>query len=467
MIAGLISPGLLGGSLFAQQRKDTPVIQVRNNIISLSLSKSITAEELITFTHRYNLKDIGLYQLINRGKNDSLKESGWETTQSGSKYTLSKKLTSGGKLINPSDKMIFYAIPTPDNWRVQGGNRVIYGINDLKKDGGPVSHQDYVEFRLKGYSRAQRVRLAGNFSDWQHGAFPMERDGDDWVARVSLEPGAWYYKYIVNENEWTTDPHNNLEENDGRGNINSVFYVTNKIIRLKGYTNADEVFISGTFNNWLKDQLPMRRTKDGWELDLFLEPGTHRYQYIINGKALEFEKPPKETAEIGTPHIFRLKGFKDAKSVVLTGNFNDWNQDQLWMNRTTDGWELPYVLGPGNYMYRFIVDGKWISDPGGTDVVNDGKGNQNSFLVVQPNYRFKLWNFPRAKKVFVAGDFNDWNPEVLPMKKIDGVWTAEVFLGRGKHKYKFIVDGNWITDPGNKLVEDNEFNSGNSIVWIE
>ncbi|WP_336518328.1 hypothetical protein [Pollutibacter soli] len=468
-MAALIAPGLLEGSLYAQQGKDTPVIQVRNNIILLSLSKSTSPEELIAFTHRYNLKDIGLYQLINRGKNDSLKQSGWETIQSDSKYTVSKKLTSGGKFINPSDKMIFYAIPTPDNWRVQGGNRVVYGMNDLKKDGGPVRHQDFVEFRLKGFSRAQRVRLAGNFSNWQHGAFPMERDGDDWVVRVSLKPGAWYYKYILNESDWITDPENNLEESDGRGNINSVFYVTNKSIKLKGYTNADEVFISGTFNNWVKDQLPMRRRKDGWELDLFLEPGTHRYQYIINGKALEFEKPPRETAEIGAPHIFKLNGFKNAKSVILTGNFNDWNPDQLWMKPTAEGWELAYVLGPGNYLYNFIVDGKWIADPKATGSVNDNKGKspQNSFLVVQPNHRFTLPGFSKAKNVFLAGDFNDWNPEVLPMKKIEGGWSAEVFLGRGKHKYKFIVDGKWITDPSNELVEDNEFNSGNSIIWIE
>jgi hypothetical protein len=33
--------------------------------------------------------------------------------------------------------------------------------------------------------------------------------------------------------------------------------------------------------------------------------------------------------------------------------------------------------------------------------------------------------------------------------------------------YKFIVDGKWILDPGNKLWEQNAENTGNSILWID
>ncbi len=456
----------LRNNLHAQNRPDTPVIQVRNNLVSLFLSRSISAVDLASFTHRYNLKDIGLYQLIQSGRNDSLKEAGWDTNRTdASNYTVTKKLTSGGKLMNPSDKMIFYAIPTPDTWRIQGGNRVVYGVNDFKNDQPFVRVGNIVSFTLKGFTEAKSVRLAGNFTNWQHSAFPMSRTSDGWNIQVKLEPGAWYYKFILNENEWMTDPFNNLEENDGRGNINSVYYVPNKTIRLDGYTSADDVFISGTFNNWVRDQLRMKKKNGGWELDIYLEPGTHRYQYIVEGTAISPDEVNK-TAEIGDAYLFRLKGFTNAKKVALAGNFNDWKPEELLMKKTADGWQLPFVLGPGNYMYKFIVDGKWITDPAKASM-DDGKGNQNTFLVIKPNYRFFLRGHKNSKKVSVTGDFNDWNQEVLPMQKTEDGWIADIFLGRGKHKYKFIVDGHWITDPHNKLIEDNDSGSGNSVVWIE
>jgi hypothetical protein len=53
------------------------------------------------------------------------------------------------------------------------------------------------------------------------------------------------------------------------------------------------------------------------------------------------------------------------------------------------------------------------------------------------------------------------------MKKEDGQWTLDVYLGYGKHTYKFIVDGKWILDPDNKLWEQNEYSTGNSVLWIE
>jgi hypothetical protein len=40
-------------------------------------------------------------------------------------------------------------------------------------------------------------------------------------------------------------------------------------------------------------------------------------------------------------------------------------------------------------------------------------------------------------------------------------------LPTGKNRYKFIVDGTWMIDPGNKLWEPNEFDTGNSVVWID
>lgn len=56
---------------------------------------------------------------------------------------------------------------------------------------------------------------------------------------------------------------------------------------------------------------------------------------------------------------------------------------------------------------------------------------------------------PDAKSVFVAGSFNDWNPEATPMKRsADGGWSADIDLAPGRYEFKFIVDGEWCCAPG-------------------
>jgi len=53
------------------------------------------------------------------------------------------------------------------------------------------------------------------------------------------------------------------------------------------------------------------------------------------------------------------------------------------------------------------------------------------------------------------------------MIKENGIWKYPVHLNPGKHSYKFIVDGRWMIDPANELWEENEFGTGNSVLWIE
>jgi 1,4-alpha-glucan branching enzyme len=47
-----------------------------------------------------------------------------------------------------------------------------------------------------------------------------------------------------------------------------------------------------------------------------------------------------------------------------------------------------------------------------------------------------------ARRVSLAGDFNDWDLEDMPMYKAsDGVWYLSVSLTPGRHEYRFIADG--------------------------
>ena len=60
------------------------------------------------------------------------------------------------------------------------------------------------------------------------------------------------------------------------------------------------------------------------------------------------------------------------------------------------------------------------------------------------------WPAPRAKSVFLAGEMNDWQADTLPMVKNDqGEWTLTVHLTPGRWSYKFVQDGQWLTDEHN------------------
>jgi 1,4-alpha-glucan branching enzyme len=55
---------------------------------------------------------------------------------------------------------------------------------------------------------------------------------------------------------------------------------------------------------------------------------------------------------------------------------------------------------------------------------------------------------PGAKQVFLAGDFNGWQPTASPMQRQpDGAWLLQVSLHHGHHRYCFLVDGATVLDP--------------------
>ena len=70
-------------------------------------------------------------------------------------------------------------------------------------------------------------------------------------------------------------------------------------------------------------------------------------------------------------------------------------------------------------------------------------------------------------KVFLAGDFNGWNPLATPLERMgDGMSRATVELTNGRHAYKFVVDGRWMSDPTNSQFEPDGHDGFNSIVMI-
>jgi 1,4-alpha-glucan branching enzyme len=76
-------------------------------------------------------------------------------------------------------------------------------------------------------------------------------------------------------------------------------------------------------------------------------------------------------------------------------------------------------------------------------------------------------NHPHARAVAVAGTFNDWDPNRTPMSPgPNGSWKVTVWLPAGRYEYRFVVDGQWMSDPCAKECVRNTFGSINSVLVV-
>jgi len=80
---------------------------------------------------------------------------------------------------------------------------------------------------------------------------------------------------------------------------------------------------------------------------------------------------------------------------------------------------------------------------------------------------FKITAPPHAK-VQIAGDFNGWQPQGLQFDSthVEPFWLKQVELQPGAYQYKYLINGNWIPDPGNRLHVDDSLGGVNSLIEI-
>ena len=74
---------------------------------------------------------------------------------------------------------------------------------------------------------------------------------------------------------------------------------------------------------------------------------------------------------------------------------------------------------------------------------------------------------PGAHSVTVAGSFNNWEPARSPLQKgKGGIWRKTLLLSPGRYLYRFVVDGEWRSDPNAKQSAANEYGGINSVVEV-
>ena len=225
--------------------------------------------------------------------------------------------------------------------------------------------------------------------------------------------------------------------------------------------------------------------------------------------------PPPSEVEGGI--MFRYHA-PSARQVTLAGNFNNWGGTQgggrydpsidPMSDPDGDGtWNIVVPLPPGRYQYKYVIDGgvRWEQDPNNPDKAVEG-GIENSMVVVPSSvsYDYEVItgtvigesvafgaterddeptasapvitgegvefevDFPDAGGVFLAGEFNGWDPVVDPLVKgEDGLWHGTIDIEPGQYQYKFVVDGTWIEDPGNPETVDDGHGGVNSVLVVE
>ncbi|ALM20660.1 hypothetical protein AAT17_05165 [Nonlabens sp. MIC269] len=257
--------------------------------------------------------------------------------------------------------------------------------------------------------------------------------------------------------------------------------------------NIKKVAVAGTFNKWAKNDWKLKNIKNGvYELRkkikyLNTDSGAS-FKFVINDKF--WVEPPTiapnreqltlddifvsvynlklnevKESEDGN-HTFYLHGYSNAQRVIVTGTFNNWDENEFELECKDGYWELTLDLPIGTHEYRYIVDGQWMRDPHNPKKKPNEYNEFNSVITKRKLQKFRLKNVD-FKNVYLAGDFTDWQNNKLQMNLINGFWEIEIPLTRGVHHYKFIVDDIWIVDPMNNSVQYDKHDHVNSVILIK
>ena len=95
-------------------------------------------------------------------------------------------------------------------------------------------------------------------------------------------------------------------------------------------------------------------------------------------------KPPKKPATSETrPVVFHFND-PQASAVAIAGTFNEWHPSATPMVPLGQGrWAKTLELRPGTYEYLFVVDGRWVPDPGSAVTVTNPFGGINCCVSVR------------------------------------------------------------------------------------
>ncbi len=86
-------------------------------------------------------------------------------------------------------------------------------------------------------------------------------------------------------------------------------------------------------------------------------------------------------------HVFVYDSGSPINSVAVAGTFNNWDMKANLMVGSADKkhWSVNLKIVPGKHYYKFVIDGnQWINDPKNARLEDDGNGNVNNVVIIQP-----------------------------------------------------------------------------------
>lgn len=93
------------------------------------------------------------------------------------------------------------------------------------------------------------------------------------------------------------------------------------------------------------------------------------------------EAPPDSTVDLKRVRFGYFE--PDAQEVSVVGSFNNWNPRATPMKRRANGdWAVEVRLPPGEYRYRFLVDGEWRDDPAAQFTAMNLYGSFDAIVIV-------------------------------------------------------------------------------------
>ena len=75
---------------------------------------------------------------------------------------------------------------------------------------------------------------------------------------------------------------------------------------------------------------------------------------------------------------------------------------------------------------------------------------------------------PEANQVCLAGDFNNWDIQSLPMEQNqNNQWEISIQLSPGCYEYKYLVDGSWFDNIPSVEKAWNSYGTQNCVIYVK
>ncbi len=137
------------------------------------------------------------------------------------------------KVIGDGDARVSFALGNDDNLaadefdnnlaELAGGYREMTA-REMATGRAPTESRRLVTLRFQD-AGAGAVAVVGSFNGWSPAENPMTKKGDVWELTLSLLPGKYSYRFLVDQKKQVLDPSSKSTEPDGYGGKNSVLVV--------------------------------------------------------------------------------------------------------------------------------------------------------------------------------------------------------------------------------------------------